>query len=395
MRQRLQKILLRDPGTISLVIRWLGWLIAFAIVIFKAAPSENLQGAPLALVVSGCQLLILTTNPDVLRFEFGTESFTRGAILRPLADLSIALWCVYTTGGWNSPFYHFAVTTVLAPSLRYGIYGALFVTGAYTAGFIATVSLTAQGFAPAYLADGHPGPDLISTPLNPLMISVFAAFLGEVLHRLRVESARAEALAAAEERAKMSRDIHDGVAQTLFMLTMSLETGQVLASKEGAQKTSSHLERLTPIARKALLELRNTMHNIEPLERGRQTLPQAVGQLVRDYQSATECALEFEVSADFSPPDKGASDIFRMVQESLANACHHADAQTIKIHLGDPHSQGLSVVDNGRGFDPETVRRGRGLNNLKTRATELDVELRFIPAEPGTRMELSWRGTKN
>lgn len=380
-RQRLQEVLLRDPGYISLSVRWLGWLIGLGTVMVGAGPAENLEGAPLALALSGAQLLVLTLNPGWLRFEVGKDPWTRGAILRPTADLSIALLCVYLTGGWNTPLYHFAVTMVLAPSLRYGLAGAFLAASAFTGGFLLTVAATPAGFSPAYTTPGHPGPDLISTPANPLLIGLFAAFLGEVLQRLQVERARAEALAAAQERARLARDIHDGVAQTLFMLTMSLESGLVMAQKEKAEKTARHLESLTPISRKALLELRNAMHNVEPLAAGEQTLGQALGQLIRDYQSATGCRLQLVEDADFQPPGERTSTVFRMVQEALTNACHHAEAQTITVRLS---GRSVLVVDDGKGFDPSRVRRGRGLDNLKSRAEETDMTFVIGPdAETG------------
>ncbi len=379
-RERLQEKLLRDPGYISLSIRWLGFAIGLGVVILGAAPDSNLRGAPLALALAAGQLALLTVNPKWLRFELGNDPLNHGTFLRPAADLAIALTTVYLSGGWNSPMYNFAVTMVLAPSLRYGLRGAFFSAGTFTMGYFLTVALTPNGFAPAYLADGRPGPTLVSTPLNPLMIALFAAFLGEVLQRLRVERDRAETLAAAHERARLARDIHDGVAQTLFMLTMSLENGQVMAQKEGAEKTAAHLDSLTPIAHKALLELRNAMHNVESLAAGQQSLSQAISQLLRDYQSATGCRLEFNETADFVPPPADLqSGLFRMIQETVTNACHHAQAQTVTVVLR-PGS--VSIRDDGQGFDPAKVKRGRGLENLKNRAEELGMTLE-LTTRPG------------
>jgi two-component system sensor histidine kinase DegS len=253
------------------------------------------------------------------------------------------------------------------------------------------VKATPLGFAPAYLSDGSPGPDLISAPANPLLIGLFAAFLGEVLQRLQIERARAESLAAAQERARLARDIHDGVAQTLFMLTMSLESGLLMAQKEGAEKTARHLESLAPISRKALLELRNAMHNVEPLAAGTQTLAQAVQQLIRDYQSATGCQLQLTQDEGFEPPGERASALFRMIQEALTNACHHSEAKTIQVRL---HRKTVSVTDDGKGFDYSMVRRGRGLDNLKSRAEETGMTFSIGPDAQnggvGTRAEISW-----
>lgn len=390
LREKLQEALLRDPGYISLSIRWLAYLMGLATVLGGALPAENLKGAPLALTLAGTQLILLTINPGWLRFEVGKQPWTHGALLRPTADLAIALLCLYMTGGWHSPLYHFAVTMVLAPSLRYGLVGALLASSAFTVGYLSTIMATPAGFSPAYLPDGSPGPDLISTPANPFLIALFAAFLGEVLHRLQLERARAESLAAAQERARLARDIHDGVAQTLFMLTMSLESGRVMAQKEGASKTAVHLESLSPIARKALLELRNAMHNVGPLAAGEQTLGQALQQLLRDYQSATGCRLTLVEEENFSPPGTHTSSLFRMLQEALTNACHHAQASSIEVRL---KGRSASVRDDGRGIDLSRIKRGRGLDNLKSRAEETGMTFSIGPdtdTGQGTRAEISW-----
>jgi two-component system NarL family sensor kinase len=175
------------------------------------------------------------------------------------------------------------------------------------------------------------------------------------------------------------------------MLTMSLESGLVMAQKEGAVKTASHLESLTPISRKALLELRNAMHNVEPLAAGEQTLGQAVRQLIRDYQSATDCSLKLVEDPAFEAPgDDQASSLFRMIQEALTNACHHADARTVQVTL---QGRSVSVSDDGKGFDLSKVRRGRGLDNLKSRAEEAGMVFVIGPdAESGvgTRAEVRW-----
>lgn len=391
-RERLQERLLRDPGYISLSIRWIGFAIGLGIVVFGAAPDRNLQGAAWALFIAAVQLGFLTANPSWLRFELGKDPWSHGTILRPSADLLIALTTIYLTGGWNSPMYNFAVTVVLAPSLRYGLRGAFFAASAFTFGYFLTVSLIPGGFDAAYLPDGRPGSALISTPVTPLMIALFAAFLGEVLQRLRIERDRAEALAAAHERARLARDIHDGVAQTLFMLTMSLENGLVMAQKEGASKTAAHLDSLTPISRKALLELRNAMHNVETLASGEQSLPQAVSQLLRDYQSATGCHLELTEQPEFvPPPSKALTGLFRMIQETVTNACHHAQAQKVTVSLGHPEASAVSVIDDGRGFDPTTVKRGRGLENLKSRANDLGMSLELDTRQgEGTTAIIRW-----
>ena len=252
------------------------------------------------------------------------------------------------------------------------------------------MTLTPASFSPAYRA-AQATPDLVSTPLNPLMIALYAAFLGEVLKRLNQEMERSQALATENERARLARDIHDGVSQTLFMLSMSLETGQVLAEKEKANQTSSHLQKLTPIAQKALIELRNAMHNTEPIERGTLSLEKAIDRLVRDYRSATGQNIQFLHDSDVGCSASTASELFRMTQEALSNACLHAGAQTITVNL--THNE-IFVQDDGSGFQEHNIKSGRGLENLKHRARDSGIEHKIETNQDGTTVRFRWKESK-
>lgn len=391
-RGRLQALLRRDPGYISLSIRWLGWTVGLISALLGTAPAENLSGAPAALAIALVQLVLLTVNPLWLRFEVGLSQKDRGAFLRPFVDLIIALVCLWLTGGWNSPLYLFAITVVLAPSLRYGLQAAFISAFGFSGGFLLVCKASSFGL-PGLRADLDLGSGLVSTLASPFMIALFAAFLGEVLQKLRLEQELVEKLAAVNERTRLARDIHDGVAQTLFMLTLSLETGQALAAKEGANNTYKHLDGLIPIARKALLELRNTMQDVEPLELGQKSLAQAVSDLTRDYQSATNIRLEFKKSDSFIEPESHVLDLFRMLQELLSNACHHSGAANIVVSLGCPIDTSLSLTDDGKGFDLSSVKRGRGLDNLISRAKKAGIELKispFLADGKGTKVEIVW-----
>ncbi len=389
MRERFQELLLREPIVVSLSLRWLGWLVALAIILGGAAPSQNLRTAPLVLLLTFLQLLTMSCYPALLRGRPLPVRVTEGNAALPVLDMSLALLAVYFTGGWNSPFYHFAITSVLAPSLRYGLKGAFGSALFMSVGYSVVVLLTPDGFEAAFFSDGIPRPEFLSTPLNPVMIGLFAAFLGEVLERLRQEKGKAEQLAVVQERERLAREIHDGVSQTLFFLTMSLENGRLMAEKEQAQRTADHLDTLTPIARKALLELRNAMHGGHAFSTRGLTFSQALEELARDYSSATGKDIQVEKTPDFSVGDELASGIYPIVQEALANACQHSGGDRIVIRL---QQTSLSLQDNGRGFNPDEVKMGRGLKNLHRRAEDLGLTLDLSSTAQGTTLQVRWGG---
>ncbi len=386
-RENLRTALVREPSLISLTLRWFGWMVALAIVLLAAAPAVNLQNAPIVLAVTAGQLVLMSAYPRFLRKHQPKSISSIAHILWPTMDAMIALWSISVTGGWDSPFYHFAVTVVLAPSLRFGLAGALISSTLFSLCFLVIVKYTAEGFSPAFVASGQAEPDLVSSPLNPLMIGLYAAFLGEVLKKLQREMERSKRLAAENERARMARDIHDGVSQTLFMLSMSLETGQVLAEKENASKTAEHLRNITPVAQKALLELRNAMHSVEPLADGKQSLAEALHQLARDYRSATGLNITCNAVEQLEGTPELASELFRMAQEALSNACQHSQGRDIVVELSKHH---LAIVDNGTGFNRSEIKPGRGLNNLEKRAMDCGVEYTIKSGDTGTRVTFKW-----
>lgn len=379
MRPVLQRALAQEPIYISLSVRWLAWLVALGIVLFRAAPPENLKNAGPVLVFTLLQLAVMTAYPVAVRRRFAAGEWPRsleGHWILPVTDGTLALMAVFFTGGWYSPFYHFALTSILAPSLRFGVVGASWSSLLFLIGYFAAVGYSEMGFDAAMLADGSPQAGLISMPLNPLMVSFFSAFLGEALNRLRQEKERVRTLAAREERARMAREIHDGVSQTLFMLGLSLETGRTLADREDAPKTATHLDKLIPVARQALLELRNSMFDLGPLMEGEQPLQAAVQRLARDYKSVSGIAISLEVEG-LEPVMESAArvGVYRMVLESLANACKHSQAKNIVVRLAFAGTGiKVSIEDDGKGFLLDTIDEGRGLGNLRRRAEEIGAK---------------------
>lgn len=387
MRERLRDILVREPVLISLTLRWFGWLVALLIIASEAAPPENLEQAVPVLLITFLQLFLMSIYPSLIRPRFSDSLAHHTRLYWPIIDGLLALWSIHMTGGWDSPFYHYAVTIVLAPSLRYGLGGALVSSSFFSIGFLCVVYNSPAGFSAAF-DNGQAAPELVSNPLNPFMIGLYAAFLGEVVKKLQREMERSKRLAAENERARLARDIHDGVSQTLFMVAMSLESGQVLAQREGASKTLAHLETLTPVAQKALLELRNAMHSVEPLSSGDLTLDEAVAALVGDYRSATGITIDYQTIEKVDLPQHLSAALFPMVQEALSNACQHSEADLISVVL-DSHT--IEIRDNGRGFSPESTKLGRGLKNLKDRASDAGLTYSLQSDESGTNVRLSWK----
>lgn len=369
----------------------MAWLIALGAILVGAAPDHCLKNGWWVLLVTGVQLTLMTLylpflRPRYLAYleETGLKKWCEDNPILPTGDLVLSLLALYFTGAWDSPFYHYALTSVLAPSLKYGLRGALVASGGFCGGFVVVVSLSDSGWSAAYDSRGHLETGLVATPFEPLMIGLFAALLAEVLDRLSQEKAKAHRLAAQEERNRLAREIHDGVAQTLFMLNLSLEGCVALADKEKAHGTRDRLNTLLPISRQALLEIRNSMFDLGPLLEGDRPLRKAFEGLLREFQTVSR--MEVQLTVEGEEPELSSSQrlaLYRIVQEGLANACKHSQAKLVDLQVKfQPDAVRLQLSDDGRGFDCGGAGEGHGLKNMTSRAREVQAELK-VESQPG------------
>ena len=161
--------------------------------------------------------------------------------------------------------------------------------------------------------------------------------------------------AAAEERAHLARELHDGMSQELWYA--KLKQGRLLAlpeivggARELAGEVAGAIESALAEARQAILALR-------PAEGG--SFAEVVQRYVADFSDrfgiAAECRCD--AGADRLSP-RAQAELLRIVQEALANVRKHADATLVRVELTEI-GQGLElrVTDNGRGFATDQVGR--------------------------------------
>jgi signal transduction histidine kinase len=193
--------------------------------------------------------------------------------------------------------------------------------------------------------------------------------------------------AVAEERARVAREIHDGLAQYLFAVSTHasmLESGAPLETtlpklKEAAAAAQQE-------ARFAVLALSSASGNA-PFDAA---LRRYVEFLTAD--GALEVELEIDSEMLLAPDEQ--IEIFRIVQEGLANVRKHAGARRAEVQIGQLGQRRLvSVRDDGVGFDDEELAAaGQGLKNMRRRAETIDggFALRSRPGG-GTALEVTLR----
>ncbi|HEX3806748.1 MAG TPA: ATP-binding protein [Gaiellaceae bacterium] len=193
--------------------------------------------------------------------------------------------------------------------------------------------------------------------------------------------------AVAEERARVAREIHDGLAQYLFAVSTHasmLESGadlSVVLPQLKAAALSAQQE-----ARYAILALSSAS--------GRAPFDAALRRYIDVLTADGGLEVELEIDASITLGPDEQIELFRIVQEGLANARKHAGAAHAWVQIGErAGARFVSVRDDGAGFEPAEGGAGQGLNNMRDRAASIGgaLSLRSAPGS-GTALEVLLRG---
>jgi signal transduction histidine kinase len=192
--------------------------------------------------------------------------------------------------------------------------------------------------------------------------------------------------AVAEERARVAREIHDGLAQYLFAVSTH---ASMLESGADPQKTLTQLKEAAAAAQQearfAVLAL-SSAGGSAPFD---SALRRYVDFLTADGQ--LEVDLEVQEGIRLAPDEQ--IEVFRIVQEGLANARKHAHARRAEVRIGERAGERfVTVVDDGSGFDEGGIAPGQGLKNMRARAASIGGGFRLVSTPGrGTALEVVLR----
>jgi two-component system NarL family sensor kinase len=179
------------------------------------------------------------------------------------------------------------------------------------------------------------------------------------------------------ERARLSRELHDGISQMLVSVKLLLESALAQLERSGTRVPAAEAPLATGVARlgDTLREVRRISHALRPAMLDDLGLAAALEQLTRELGDESGIEIGFTQIAHSHAarlPDDVSTMLFRLAQEALTNIVRHAEAARAALTL-EVSSQGvaLTIADNGRGFDIEETqadpRVGMGLRNMRER----------------------------
>lgn len=191
-----------------------------------------------------------------------------------------------------------------------------------------------------------------------------------------------------EERARIARETHDGLLQTLLGVRIRLNRGKYLSQQPASLVQAEMLELAGEVAATAQ-ELRNLIHdlNADILDDG---LLVALGRVIERQQRSFAIPIQSQLTYDaglLTPVQE--FNLLRIVQEALTNSCRHSNASEIRVKLLSESQVGrgaqiaVEIRDNGDGFDLASVQgAGWGLTNMQRRSEQIGGRL-HIHSQPG------------
>ncbi|HEX2715488.1 MAG TPA: histidine kinase [Candidatus Acidoferrales bacterium] len=220
---------------------------------------------------------------------------------------------------------------------------------------------------------------------GPAIYSVY------LVHRLRSQI-------GAFERARVARELHDGAIQSLLAAEMQVEVLSRQARRNFPEQVQQ-LTRVQELIHREVLNLRDLMDKIKPIELSPKDLPDFLADWVEKFERETGITATFYSEAkEARLPPRVCHEIIRIVQEALFNVRKHSGAETVQVRLTSQNGQcRLEISDNGQGFgfsgrlvlaQLEADRRGPRVIQERVRVMGGEMAIESQPGQ-GARLEIT------
>lgn len=220
------------------------------------------------------------------------------------------------------------------------------------------------------------------------LVERFAAHAGLAIENARL-SERVQALAVVEERERIGRDLHDGIIQRIYAVTLGLEDVPEMATQDPAA-ASERVDHAIEALHAAIGEIRMFIYGLRPGLDVPGSMGMALEALAEETRLHTSMQIDVTAPhvAGLSPTMRG--ELVSIAREALSNAVRHADAThaTIDFMAADDEVR-LVIADDGIGFDVGATagESHQGLGNMRRRAESLGGRMEVVSArDRGTRI---------
>jgi len=305
-------------------------------------------------------------------------------------DFLLCLLLVIYTNGLNSSFLLYSLTPIMTAALLFEEKIALSLAATATI----LLSITHIVLSPfterfAWIMQGH----------NLTLLIVYTLFCfvaATVPYRINLNiRRRIEREAIIEERRRIAREIHDGVAQSLSYLNLKTKLVSDSVSSQNTVQALTELGEIRKVVQDTYEDIRESIDQLSTEIRSLPIIP-ALANYIREFGDNNGIKVQFDVPKAFPQLSPVAElQLLRITQEALTNVRRHAQATEVGVKL-EKTSQAVEMLvkDNGQGFTLSDLEKSppgyHGLNIIRERAEGLGgaVTIDTAPGE-GTEVKVS------
>jgi signal transduction histidine kinase len=220
------------------------------------------------------------------------------------------------------------------------------------------------------------------------LVGLFARHAGIAIENARLHD-QVHRLAVVEERDRIGQELHDGIIQSLYAVTLSLEDVEELMAEDPTEAVT-RVDRAIDSVHASIRDIRNFVLGLRPHLLERTDLVGGLAALAEEMRLNTMVDVETDLDegtvAARGLPEGPRAQLLQIAREALSNAARHADASRASVELAIEEGDilRLAVGDNGRGFEVDAERGGehQGLLNMRDRALHMGGQLQ-IESAPG------------
>lgn len=195
-----------------------------------------------------------------------------------------------------------------------------------------------------------------------------------------------------QERARIARELHDSVAQTLYAITLAASRARHLLRQDEGNAVHQIIDDVLRLATDGQSELRMLLANMRSDPVGAGGLAAGLANLARDVRARSGLDVRLSLAGEPDMPAMTKEALVLITREALQNVIKHANARRVDIVLeGTAGDVVLLITDDGRGFDPALSRQGHfGLWVMRERVAAVGGTLAVVSGNGvGTQIRVS------
>ncbi len=205
----------------------------------------------------------------------------------------------------------------------------------------------------------------------------------EEIYQLMFEQQSKIDKAREEEKSRIAMELHDGILNNIYAVRLNLEFINKKGDEESVAKRKEYIKELQSVES----EIRAVSHDLNRNavfqdKSFKDVLELVITSQKNKFRTSFEAEVDDEIDWDAMPNIQKVN-LYRIIQEGLQNINKYSKAKNAFVKVKKGHNNiGVVIIDDGVGFDPEKIKGGIGLKNLKKRSSVLNGKL-SISSSPG------------